>query len=347
MKADLLWLKEGSILVLSFVLVLVLVTGAASAHAPLSVGSNDDIANATVISSPEKSFVIYSELHEGGEAQYYRFPMKKGQVLYGSLQVPGPDSMVPDIAVIGPGINSVGTVPSFIEVPAGSGAMVVPGNPPKKPSYEPFTPQPIFEVSRFNLTVPSDGDYYIAVHGSNGGNYGLAPGFEEEFTPAEWLFIPYSVINIHLWQGQSLAGIVAPLVIVFGIGLVLAFVYLDRAGRRREPVSWLLIGSGLLYIGGAAITAAQIIYTTMVTGYTPAVIITILFMAGPVILGALLVRKVMRTPESQLSRADGVKLLLIGLLGLLFWAGFILGPIIVLVIALFLIIRPYAQDKHE
>lgn len=87
-----------------------------SAHAPIGVVSNDDIVNASMISNPEKSFVVYTELLESMEAQYYHFPMKKGQIIYGSFQVPGPGSMVPDIVIIGPGIEVAGNVPSFVEV---------------------------------------------------------------------------------------------------------------------------------------------------------------------------------------------------------------------------------------
>jgi hypothetical protein len=52
----------------SFILYLLLAitlaagTGIVSAHAPLSVGSNEDIANATLFANPEKSFVLYTEL---------------------------------------------------------------------------------------------------------------------------------------------------------------------------------------------------------------------------------------------------------------------------------------------
>jgi hypothetical protein len=68
-------IKAMNLLYLFLVILLLAGTGIVSAHAPLGVGSNEDIANATLISNPEKSFVIYTELHEGGEAQYYHFPM--------------------------------------------------------------------------------------------------------------------------------------------------------------------------------------------------------------------------------------------------------------------------------
>ena len=147
-----------------------LAAGVVAAHAPVSVGSNEDLANATVFLDLEKSYVLYTELHEDGEAQYYKFPLKSGQRLYGSLLVPGPDSTVPSLVVIGPGIAPSGDLPSSVQVPAGSGATVVTGEAPGMPSYEPFTPQPIYEAARFNVTVPQDGDYYLAVYGPAGGS---------------------------------------------------------------------------------------------------------------------------------------------------------------------------------
>jgi hypothetical protein len=221
--------------------------GIVSAHAPISVGSNEDIANATAFLDPEKSYVLYTELHGGGEAQYYRFPLRAGQRLYGSLQVPGPDSPVPDLVLMGPGITPSGAVPDFVEVPPGAGAMVVEGEPPGTPSYEPFTPQPIYEVARFNYTVPQDGDYYVAVYGPEGGKYSLAPGYVEEFTVDEWLLIPWSVISIHLWEGQSPAYIFAPLVVVLVGGLALVVLYRRRRGLWPDLPGWLVLVAGLLY----------------------------------------------------------------------------------------------------
>ncbi len=185
-------------------------TGIGSAHAPITAGSGEGLAGATLISSPEKSYVLNTVLDEDGDPRYYRFILKKGQILYGSLQVPGPDSSIPDLVIIGPGIEFSGSIPSSIEVPAGSGAVLVPGRPPGKPSYEPFTPQPIYESARFNVTAYEDGNYYVVVAGPGGTKFSLAPGFREEFTAMEWLLIPWSVIFIHLWEGQSPLMVFAP-----------------------------------------------------------------------------------------------------------------------------------------
>jgi hypothetical protein len=339
MKHGLLALKGRVALQIFFVFLLFTLTGVVSAHAPLGVGTNEEIANATLISSPEKSFVLYTELHDTGEAQYYLFPLLKGQRLYGSLQVPGPGSMIPDLIIIGPGIEPAGTVPTFVQVPSGSGAMVIPGKPPGKPAYEPFSPQPIYEVARFNVTVSREGNYYIAIFGTDRGKYSLAPGFLEEFTAAEWLMIPLSVVSIHLWEGQSPAGIFAPLIIVMVVGLGLIFLYPGWSGVRRDPVACLVILSGFLYLGGAAMTALQVIHTVQVTGYTSEVILTLLFIAGPLILGVFAIRAGGRLPEMSFSWSHGITMIGIGLLGLIFWAGLIIGPVLALICGVLILIK--------
>ena len=330
-----------NLLYLFLVMLLLAGTGIVSAHAPLGVGSNEDIANATQISNPEKSFVIYTELHESGEAQYYHFSMQNGGNLYGSLQVPGPDSMVPNIVIIGPGIESTGNVPSFIEIPAGSGAMVIQGKSPGKPSYEPFSPQPIYEAGRFNITVPVDGDYYIAVYGPTGGKYSLAPGFLEQFTAAEWLLIPFSVITIHLWEGQSPWVVFAPMILIVIGGLVLIGIYRKQLGVYQDPVRYMIVISGLLYLGGAAMTALQIIHAVQVTGYTNEVILTLMFIAGPIILGIFGIMEGIRQPRLDSLLKSGIKMVVIGVLGLLVWAGLIIGPVLALVSGILILAKHF------
>jgi hypothetical protein len=352
MKSGLIVFRRRVFLKVFLFVLLLAITALVSAHAPLEAGTNEDLEKATLISNPEKSFVIYTELPESGKAQYYLFPLRKGQRLYGSLQVPAPGSMVPDLIIIGPGIEPGGTAPAFVQAPSGSGAMVIPGKPPGKPAYEPFSPQPIYEVARFNVTVPRDGNYYIAVVGTSGGKYSLAPGFSEEFTAAEWLTIPVSVITIHLWEGQSPAAIFAPLIIVMIVGLGLLFLYPGWSGVRRDPVACVVILSGFLYLGGAAMTALQIVHTVQVTGYTSEVILTLLFIAGPLILGVLAIRSGGRLPDMSFSWSHGVTMIAIGLLGLLFWAGLIIGPVLALISGALILLKTAMksgepQSGHE
>jgi hypothetical protein len=241
--------------------------------------------------------------------------------------------------IIGPGIDPFGNVPPSIDVPAGSGGMLVQGKEPQKPSYEPFTPQPIYEAARFNVIVPENGDYYIAVTGPGGAKYSLAPGFKEEFTAAEWLLIPWSVIFIHLWEGQSPAVVFAPLVIVVTGGLVLAGLYRKKQGLTRDPVPWLILAAGLLYLGGAAMTGLQVVHTVLRTGYSPGVLLTLMFLAGPFILGIFAVRAGIRSPGPDPSLMSGVAMAATGILGLLLWAGLLIGPLLALAGSAVILVR--------
>jgi hypothetical protein len=303
---------------------------AVQAHAPISVGSNEDLGNATVFLDPEKSYVLYTELHGAGEAQYYRFPLKAGQRLYGSLQVPGPDSMVPDLAIMGPGVPPSGELPPFVQVPAGAGAMVVEGEPPGVPGYEPFTPQPIYEVARFDHTATQDGDHYLAVWGPADGKYSLAPGYVEEFTVDEWLLIPWSVVSIHLWEGQSPAYVFAPLAVVVIGGLALFYWY-RRRGPWPDLPGWLILVAGLLYLGGAAMIALQVVHAVQRTGWDSGVVVTLAFIASPALLGAYAVLLGVRSPATGPSLSKGVAMVVVGALGLVLWAGLLVGPVLAIV----------------
>lgn len=300
-----------------------------SAHAPLDTGSNEQLSNATKIIEPEKSYVIYTELHEGNEAQYYQFSMENGQVLSGSLQVPGQDSMVPSLVIIGPGITTSGDVPGFVEIPPGSGAKLIPGSKPGNPSFEPFTPQPVYAVAHFNEKITVPGDYYIAVYGNEGGKYSLAPGTLEQFTVVEWLTIPYSVIGIHTWEGQSLPVVIAPFFVVVIAGLVILWIHRKKTGLSLGLPAWTGVTAGLFYVGGAAVTTVQLIHAVSLTGYVPSVLVSLIFIVIPVILGILLLKiSLTGLVATSASSVTGLKFILLGLLGLLFWCGFIAGPLL-------------------
>ena len=216
---------------------------------------------------------------------------------------------------------------------------------PGKPSYEPFSPQPIYEAGRFNVTVPVDGDYYIAVYGPTGGKYSLAPGFLEEFTASEWLLIPFSVIAIHLWEGQSPWLVFAPLIVVVIGGLALLLMYRKNLGLQHDPIRWMILLSGLLYIGGAAMTALQIIHAVQVTGYGNEVLVTIMFIAGPLILGIFAIMEGIQQPRPDSLLKSGIKMIIIGILGLLFWAGLIIGPVLAIISGVLILVKRSAKPN--
>ena len=100
----------------------------------------------------------------------------------------------------------------------------------------------------------------------------------------------------------------------------------------------MILIAGLLYLGGAAMTAtSQIIHAVQVTGYTKEVILTLMFIAGPIILGIFAIMEGIRQPRPDSLLKSGIKMVVIGVLGLLVWAGLIIGPVIALVSGVFIL----------
>jgi hypothetical protein len=305
----------------------------ASGHAPLDAKESRDLATAVMITQPEKSYVIYGHLREPNDATYYRFEMAAGQTLHAALLVNSRSTAAPDLVIMGPGIPSSGTLPTGFPAPAGSGVVVIPGRLPERPAYEPFSPAALYPVASYTTVVPAPGTYYVAVFTPAGEqDYSFAPGIKEEFTAAEWLLVPVSVIGIHAWEGQSPFIVLAPCIALVLTGIALLIREQRRTGIPRSPFRWLAITAGLLYLGGACVTFTQMVRALMITGWDSTAVLTLLFITIPVILGIAAIRIGIKTDKPLLITAR-ISLGIIGLLGLLFWGGLIIGPVIAFVAA--------------
>jgi hypothetical protein len=92
-------------------------------------------------------------------------------------------------------------------------------------------------------------------------------------------------------------------------------------------------------MGGATMTAMQAVYAVQVTEYTPEVLVTLPFIAGPLILGLFAIGAGMRLPGSDSRQKSGISMIIIGLLGLLLWAGLIIGPVLACISGVLVLIR--------
>ena len=311
---------------------LIIATMPVSAHAPLGPGENGNLASATLIPDPLKSYVVYGHLHEAGEAAYFRMEMARGERLLLAVNVNRGDSPVPDLIVMGPGITSSGTVPPSIEVPMGSGALVIRGTPPAKGEYEPFSPSVIYEVASFTTTIEKPGTYYAAVTSDTGEvDYSFVVGYKEQFTAAEWLFIPFSLIGIYLWEGQPPWAVAAPYAIVLLLGIGILAWQQRTAGTKRYARLWIASICGLLYLGSGLGKVVQMFWVFSFTGYSPEGSITLIFAAIPILLGiwALWLGR----PELPATTGWRISLGIIGGLGLVAWAGLLIGPVLALIAA--------------
>jgi hypothetical protein len=304
------------------------------AHVPISSDNNNNLNSALFIENPLKSYVIYGHLHDAGDARYYRFNLSSGDQLKLSLMTPGFDAPVPDIIVMSPGNSgSTTTLPQTIEIPQGYGAEVIKGQKPVTAEYEPFSPAAIFNVASYSKNITQPGSYYVAiVSPADETQYSIAVGYLEEFSISEWILVPVSVINTHIWEGQSLIAILAPLLTIMILGLILIARREQNKPIKKPWSFWLVTIAGLCYFGGACILLVQMVRVLIVTGLSAGVIVTLIFAFIPAILGVWILRIARST--FPLSKQNRFSLGIIGLLGLLFWAGLIIGPVIAFIAAL-------------
>jgi len=298
----------------------------ASAHTPLKPDEeNHSIATAFEIPNPTKSWTLYRELHEEGEADYFKLQLEPGERLVVSIYTSKAEDpgFAPYLAVIGPDIPLNDVVPDFIEVPEGAGVTVLQSSRPDKPEYEPFTPSSYYYLVDYEREIQNSGTYYLAIYQQTSpGRYGMAVGYKEEFTILEWLKIPLDVIEIHQWEEQSLFLILAPLITTLSAG----FVILIWRYKEKLTVFW-VIGSvaGLLYLGTGFMILTQMIIALNGSIFNSLIILTVIFLLIPLLLGFALLRKITRI-EEEISMRDRLVWLAIGVLGLFMWAGLFLGP---------------------
>jgi hypothetical protein len=300
----------------------------AGAHVPISADNNFNLNKALTIEKPIKSYAIYAHLHDAGDVGYYQLNMNSGDRLTLSLMTPGFDAPVPDMVVMSPG--NPGKIDSLSQagtIPAGYNAEYIKGQQPSRADYEPFSPAAIYEVASYSKNITTPGTYYVAIIGTaDETQYSIAVGYLEEFSLQEWVLIPINVINTHLWEGQSIIAILAPFLAVLILGFILIVRRGTRLGIQYTLSFWLATIAGLCYLGGASITLVQMVRVLRVTGFSASTALTLIFALVPIVLGIWALR-VARSPSPQ-SNKDRLSFGIIGLLGLVFWAGIIIGPLI-------------------
>ena len=84
----------------------------------------------------------------------------------------------------------------------------------------------------------------------------------------------------------------------------------------------------LTYFGSGGIILHQMIIALLGSSYDALLFVTLIFAALPVLLGYSIITK---ATKSDLSLGQIIRLLVYGLVGLFFWAGYIVGPLLVIV----------------
>lgn len=304
------------------------------AHVPLQHGRNDSLEKAFVIENFKKSWALYEKLDRPGTALYYRVALQAGDRLHLSLFAPKRTDFAPTVYILGAGLPVPEGLPGAVEVPAGYGAAVISSRPGLHPEYEPFTPTYFYPLVEHDYVAASEGTYYVAVHEPRrAGAFGMAVGYIESFSPSEWLLIPLNTARIRLWEGQSRFVSFGPAVLVFVLGLLLV------ASRKRgipgsPPTArfWLAAIGGLLCLGTTAVVLVQIGRAIAQGLLVPAMLISLFLAALPALIGILTIRA---ARKSTTRRGPRPGLIVLGLAGFVFWAGFLAGPALAVLAGLF------------
>ncbi|UCF08473.1 MAG: hypothetical protein JSW28_01935 [Thermoplasmata archaeon] len=302
-----------------------------SAHVPLAPHDNTSIEAAFHIHEPTKSWAIYDEIHENHEAKYYSLEMGKGERLRISIFTPEESAFSPVLVIMGEDYPYNDTLPDHIEKPEGYGARVVAGERPTEADYEPFTPTSYYNILDFDEHVNTAQTYFLAIYEpENTGKFGLAVGYVEKFDVDEWISVPIDVVNIHVWEGQSILFILAPVLVTMVAGFALMFFpKFPYITPPENAVGFTFHLGGLLYIGSGFSIFVQMAVALSRASVGPGVIVTSIFGLIPILLGLAIFKVVPRT-EEEFKKDRIIKIGLLGVLGLVFWAGLLVGPVLIL-----------------
>ena len=284
------------------------------------------------IDNPTKSLVIYSEIHEAKEPQFYTFEGATGMRFRSTVNLPleyEDTDFRPVLVLIGPDLGVNDSLPGYVELPAGLEAMVFePGV--AQAVYEGFTPSAFLVTTSIDMILQHAGQYYLVIYdNASEGRYSVTIGFVESFTLEEWLLVPFNVISIHMWEGQPLALILLPVVATLIIGLVFYyFRFPSLKGASNVPM---LIGAtgAFLIVGSGVSIFYQMVIAVMTVSLDPQVIITAVFGVLPLLLGTSAARYLFR-PATTVSSSILTKVFIISIISLFVWGGYLVGPFLLM-----------------
>jgi len=312
-------------------LILPIIIPSIAAHVPISAQDGETLETAYYIEEPTKSWVIYSNLHEGAEPQYFAFNIEAGMRIRMMLAIPihsDPNAFQPSIALMGPGLSNSSSIPSYLEIPESAGVMIFDSESATL-AYEGFTPTSFYEMIQLEILAPLTGEYYFAVYEPNeGGSFSVALGYVESFTLEEWVLVPFNVMMIHQWNGQSLLMILAPMILTIILGLTYLLNRRNEFPILENPMSWFGIVGALSFIGSGVTIFYEMIIAALASANLQ-LIITIIFGLLPILLGYYTIR-IMVTENWHDQKARRFRLLALGLIAPFLWAGLLIGPALVI-----------------
>lgn len=334
MRENMMWRRSKSICV-TFIMLFVgtAIISTVCAHVPLQ-GEGYGLEDAVVIDDPLKSWVIYSE-YKDARPLYYKFDLLENDRLKAGLLTID-KNFVPDLTILGPGLNSdfEEHFHDEFEIPDGYGLLHIHGEKQDKKDYEPFTPSSYYQVLDLDISVNEAGTYFLIVDSTEGsGKIGIVIGYVESFTFVEWLRVPFDVAFVHNWEGQDYLFILLPMIIIVFGGLLINGYYFKSSLNVSQLLAFL---GSLTFFGSGVIILHQMVIALLGSTVDALLFVTLIFAAFPILLGYSIIRK---ATKSELSFGQEIRLLVYGLIGLFFWAGYIVGPLLVISSALIKVLK--------
>ena len=234
---------------------------------------------------------------------------------------------------MGPGIDTTGSVPAYVQTVGN--AMVVTGER-SDPSYESFGPSHLVNIADIRIPAPASGEYFLAIYSQTGpGHYGVAIGVNESFTLLETVSNPINVINVYLWQGESLFFVFIPYLLTFAVGI---YVFRNRMSEATQ-VQWGLYLLSLLYLSSSVAFTWQTIYNVYMSHLGPEIIISLFIIGMQASIGSGIMSLAKR--DILTDRSAQIRLIILSLLSLILWVGVVIGPVIGLLFGSLVLLRSF------
>lgn len=309
---------------------LVLLATPVLAHVPSFPGDNTTPERAVEVPDAVKSWSFYDEL-ESGDVTYYRFSLEAGDRLRAGTFTPASGEFAPSMVVMSSEFDRPPSLPAGVSVPAKMGAIVVPGERPVAATLEPFGPSANYHTSTLNRAVDVNTTVLVAVYepANRSGPAGFTVGYAEEFSVVEYLTVPFDLVAVHTWEGQSPMLAIGPFVLLLLIGL--GAIWWER--DRYMPLQAGLALGGLTLVASGVNTAVQLGIALGRTGPTASALVTLAFVLVPILAGWWVLR-VARRDRPVLAPLTRAGLVLAAIAALATWAGFLIGPAIILGLAM-------------
>ncbi len=325
---------------------LFLLPATAMAHIPIG-GGGESLDAATEIIDPQNSWVAYTELHEGAEPQYFKANYSSGERIDVRLAIPMElveTDFRPILVIMGPGLTNQSTPPGYLEIPEGAGVMVF-DSEPEFAEFEGFTPSVFYLVADVDFPAPQTGTYYIAIYEPDSGErYSIVFGHIEAYTLWDWISIPLTTILVHKWDGQDYFEIFALFVAAFMIGL--GFLLYRKPSLKTDVKPLNLIGIiGSLMIGATSFSIIQNTIIALLGAPINVLIVVTIFVILNSLIGSFIATRIL--VRENLSRKDSAKLIIVAIFAFVLWAGYIIGPTLLVVVGLVSLSSNFRSNRVE